>query len=79
VQAGVNDFGDAGQNASLFGQSVARAQWQLIIPGSQDAPSNADLDLNQLEDIVLELTHKALPRQSAAVNVDVSCLGAVNN
>ncbi len=77
VQAGVNDFGDAGQNTSLFGQSVARAQWELIVAGPQDAPSNADLDLTKLEDIVLELTHKALPRKSTALSVDVSCLSAI--
>ncbi len=77
VQAGVNDFGDAGQNSSLFGQSVARAQWQLVIAGPQDAPSNAAPDLTQLADPVLELTHKPLPPSNSPLSVDVACLGSI--
>jgi len=77
VQAGVNGWGAAPANASLFGQSVARASWRLLIPSAADAPSNADLDLTHIADIVLELTHKALPRQNSPMSVDLSCLGAV--
>lgn len=77
VQAGVNAWGAAPLNTSLFGQSVARASWRIVLPGPSDAPSNADLDLTQLDDVVLELTHKALPRSSAPVSVDVSCLSGV--
>jgi hypothetical protein len=75
VQAGVNDFGKATANTSLYGQSVARAQWQLTIPGSAAAPTNSDVDLTKIEDIVLEITHEARPvGGSTSVGVDLSCL-----
>jgi hypothetical protein len=48
-----------------------------LIPGAADAPSNADLDLSQIEDIVLEIQHKALPRGSSPVSVDISCLSTI--
>ncbi|MGC4070800.1 MAG: hypothetical protein QM784_40225 [Polyangiaceae bacterium] len=78
VQAGVNDFGKAAANTSLFGQSVARAEWQLIIPGASAAPTNADVDLTKLEDIVLEITHEATPMSgNNAIGGDLSCLETV--
>ncbi len=77
VQAGVNTFGDAPPNTSLFGQSVARASWSVVIPGRADAPSNADVDITHLDDIVLKFTHKALPRRNSPLSVDFSCLGNV--
>lgn len=78
IQAGVNTFGDApSPNTSLFGQSVARAGWQLVIPGAASAPSNADLDLTKIEDVVLKVGHSALPRRTAPMSVDVSCLSSI--
>jgi len=77
IQAGVNTFGEAPANTSLFGQAVARANWTLIIPGGQVAPANADLDITQIDDVVLRFDHQALPRQSSPVSVDLSCLGNV--
>ncbi len=77
VQAGVNTFGSAPENTTLFGHSVARPNWRIIIPGSETAPSNSDLDLTGLEDIVLEIKHKALPRSGDAVGVSLQCLGTV--
>jgi len=74
VQAGVNTFGDATPNTSLFGQSVARATWRLVIPGGTAAPANSDLQLDKIEDVVLKLGHKALPRRSTPVSLDLSCL-----
>ncbi len=74
VQAGVNTFGDATPNTSLFGQSVARATWRLVIPGGTSAPSNSDVQLDKIEDVVLRLGHKALPRRSTPVSLDLSCL-----
>ncbi|HEU4408223.1 MAG TPA: hypothetical protein VFS43_23375 [Polyangiaceae bacterium] len=74
VQAGVNSFGDAPPNGSLYGQSVARATWRVRIPGGAEAPANRDLDLTRLEDIVLKVSHKALPRQDRTPSLDVSCL-----
>jgi hypothetical protein len=74
VQAGVNTFGDAPPNTSLFGQSVARASWTIVIPGGKEAPPNADLDLTKIDDIVLRLPHKAVPRRGSPVGLDISCL-----
>lgn len=76
IQAGVNEFGPKA-NTSLFGQSVARASWTLIIPSGDLAPANADLDLETLEDIVLEIDHAALPRREGATSIDISCLGTI--
>jgi hypothetical protein len=77
IQAGVNTFGEAMPNTSLFGQSVARANWTLIIPGGQVAPANADISLTSIDDVVLRFDHKALPQQSSPVSIDLSCLGNV--
>ena len=77
IQAGVNDFGEAKPNSSLFGQSVARATWNIIIPSGSAAPANSDLDLEALDDIVLKVTHKALPRQNQSLPINFSCLGTV--
>jgi hypothetical protein len=74
IQSGVNGFGDAPPNTSLFGQSVARASWSLVIPGGTDAPSNSDIDITHVDDVVLKFTHKALPRRSSPMSVDLSCL-----
>lgn len=76
LQAGVNSYGDASPNLSLFGQSVARASWQLVIPGASAAPSNADLNLLKLEDVVLRLGHKATARKGGAFPLDLSCLSS---
>jgi hypothetical protein len=74
VQAGVNTFGDV-TSTSLFGQSVARATWTLSIPGSAAAPSNADVDVTHLDDVVLKIKHKAIPLLTSSVaSLDDSCL-----
>lgn len=78
IQAGVNSYGATEMNTSLFGQSVARASWQITIPNGAVAPSNSDIDLSQLEDIVLKIEHKAVPRSSTPLNVDLSCLASIN-
>lgn len=77
IQAGVNTFGDAPPNTTLFGQSVARASWKITIPSGVTAPQNADLSLDKIEDIVLKISHRALPRQTQSIPLDVSCLGTV--
>ena len=79
IQAGVNTFGDV-TSTSLFGQSVARATWTLSIPGSDAGPSNADVDVSHLDDIVLKIKHNAIPLQtSSAASLDDSCLTDVIN
>lgn len=76
VQAGTNTLGPTA-NTSLFGQSVARPSWTLVIPSGVNAPANKDLNLEQLEDIVLEITHRALPRREGGSRADIACLGSV--
>ncbi len=77
IQAGVNTFGEAKPSTSLFGQSVARATWKIVIPAGTAAPANADLDLKSLDDIVLKVTHHALPRRKQSLPVSIACLGTV--
>ncbi len=77
IDVGVNTFGDAKPNSFLYGQSVARASWKVTIQAGADVPSNADLRLDHLEDIVIRVTHKALPRKNQATPIDMSCLGTV--
>jgi hypothetical protein len=76
VQAGVNTPGTAPPNTSLFGQPVARSRWRVFIPGPTRAPSNADVRLTDLEDVVLVIRHTALPRRMAAFEPNLSCLSA---
>jgi hypothetical protein len=78
IQAGVNTFGTASaENASLFGQSVARASWHIAVPGGDSAPSNSDIDLTHLDDITLLIKHEALPQKNSPLAVDLSCLGSI--
>jgi hypothetical protein len=75
VGAGVNSFGDSPANTSLYGQSVARAAWQILVPGPAAAPSNADVDIRKIDDIVLKFQHRALPHRRSGDRIDISCLG----
>jgi len=77
IQAGVNSYGTAPENASLFGQSVARASWRIVVPGGDSAPANSDLDLTHLEDITLQIKHEALPQKDSPLAVDLSCLASI--
>ena len=77
IQAGVNTFGSAPENASLFGQSVARASWRIVIPGGDSAPANSDLDLTHVDDITLQIKHEALPQKNSPLAVDLSCLASI--
>jgi hypothetical protein len=79
VQAGVNSFGDAAPNTTLYGQAVARPNWRLFIPGPDEAPTNGDLDLERIDDIVLEVTHRALPGATEASSVSLACLGTIGS
>lgn len=77
ISAGVNTFGEGAPNTSLYGQSVARASWQLEIPGPLEAPSNSDVDLTKIQDIVLRIDHQAIPIQSSPGSIDTSCLAQI--
>jgi len=79
IQTGVNTFGDV-TNTSLYGQAVARATWTLDIKGAKQEPSNADVDVTKLDDIILKIKHQALPLQSSGSwSLDDSCLANVIN
>jgi hypothetical protein len=77
IQAGVNSFGTASPNASLYGLSVASAKWKLVIPGGAVAPSNADLDLSKIEDIVLRVHHAARPIPANPRPISFDCLADI--
>ena len=79
VQAGVNSFGTAAPNTTLHGHSVARPSWRLFIPGPEQAPANVDLDLERIDDIVLEVTHKALPSSAASSSPSLACLRTIGS
>lgn len=78
IDTGVNSFGDTNANTFLFGQSVARANWKVTIPSGATVPQNADLHLDQLEDVVIRVRHRALQRKTKATPIDTSCLGSVS-
>jgi hypothetical protein len=69
IQAGVNTFGDAKPNTSFFGQTVARATWEIIINNGKVAASNQDVDFTKLDDVVLKIAHQASPRQTSPVEI----------
>ena len=77
IQAGVNSYGTSPENTSLFGESVARASWRIVVPGPNSAPANADLDLTHLDDIALQIKHEALPQKDSPLAVDLSCLASI--
>jgi hypothetical protein len=74
IAAGVNSWGEARPNTALFGQAVARANWELVLHSGRIAASNADLDLSALEDITLRVVHRALARPTRPPSFDTSCL-----
>ncbi len=74
IQAGVNDFGIASPNYELTGRSVASDRWVLIIPPGSVAPNNADIDLLNIDDVVIEITHEARSLSDGAkMNVFSQC------
>jgi hypothetical protein len=81
VQAGVNSYGTSlTANASLKGMSVASSRFQILIPGKDVAPANADLDMQKVEDVVLRIRHEARPRAQdgqEATPIATHCLDAV--
>lgn len=76
IDAGVNSFGETNANTFLFGQSVARANWKVTIPSGETVPQNADLHLDQLEDVVIRVRHRALQRKTKPTPIDTSCLSS---
>ena len=77
IATGVNTFGDTKPNTFYFGQSVARSSWKVVIPPATEAPANADLRLDHIDDIVLRIAHRALPRRNKSVPTSTACLGSI--
>lgn len=75
IQAGVNSFGLAPANHELTGRSVASDRWVLIIPTGSEAPNNRDMDLLNIDDVVIEVTHEARTLNS---RVSASVFGQCN-
>jgi hypothetical protein len=74
IQAGVNSFGAAPPNNSLYGQPVARATWRVSIPPASVEPANADVNVLKVDDIILRITHRAPARRPGASPVSSECL-----
>jgi hypothetical protein len=78
IQAGVNTFGEAKPNTSFFGQTVARATWELVINSGKAAAANTDVDFTKLEDVVFKITHQASARQSDVVEISgANCAASI--
>jgi hypothetical protein len=75
VQAGLADYGKT--NTTLYGHSVARPHWTVTIPSASSAPSNRDIDLTKLEDIIIEVSHEALPLGNSDASIPLDCFATV--
>lgn len=74
IQAGVNDWGTANPNGGLAGWPLAGQEWIITVPPGEIAPENADIDLTQVHDIVLRVTHRAgTVATNGSVNFTASC------
>lgn len=67
VQSGINSFGLSEPNYELTGRSVASDRWVLVIPTGDETPNNDDLDLLNIDDIVIEITHDARTLNGSSV------------
>jgi hypothetical protein len=77
LEAGVNTFGPAPANDSLFGLPVASSKWRLVIPGAATAPSNSDLDVRKIDDVVLKIHHQARSIPATPEPVSFDCLASI--
>ncbi|MFH0900459.1 MAG: hypothetical protein V2A73_07505 [Pseudomonadota bacterium] len=74
IQAGVNAYPTAAvADTQLFGRSVAASEWVLTIPPGSAAPSNADLDLGGIEDLVFQIEHSYITLSSSPLTYDPMC------
>jgi hypothetical protein len=71
--AGVNQYAESAPDIQLAGRPVANSEWKLVIPGPVDAPTNDDLDVTRIEDIVFEITHSGVSLGSGSVAFQPSC------
>ena len=75
VQAGVNVYSSAPPDTQFTGRSVAASEWRLAIPPADVAPTNADVDLLRIEDIVLRIEHTGISLSDGPLAYRPTCGG----
>lgn len=59
VSAGINSY-PADSDFQFFGRPVGASEWVLELPSGNETPTNSDIDVTQIEDIVLSVNHRAI-------------------
>jgi hypothetical protein len=59
VSAGINTY-PADADFQFFGRPVGASEWVLELPSGNETPTNSDIDVTQIEDIVLSVNHRAI-------------------
>ncbi len=59
VSAGVNVY-PADADFQFFGRPVGASEWVLELPSGNETPTNSDIDVTKIEDIVLRVNHRAI-------------------
>ena len=75
IQAGVNAYPVAAPDAQLFGRSVAATDWRIAVPPGPVAPTNGDLELDGIDDIVLRIEHSAISLSESPIDYTPVCGG----
>ena len=75
VQAGVNVYSSAPADTQFTGRSVAASEWRLAIPPASVAPTNADVDLLRLDDILLRIEHTGISLSDGPLAYRPTCGG----
>ncbi len=73
VQAGINAYPEAAKDAQLFGRPVAASEWLLTIPNGDLAPTNGDLDVTKIEDVVFRIEHSATSISESPIVYSPAC------
>ena len=74
LSAGVNAYDDASSpNQSLLDYAVSQDTFILALPDADTSPANAGLDVSQLDDVVLRITHTGIARGSASSTFHPTC------
>lgn len=82
IQAGVNAYPMSAADTQLYGRAVGASQWMLSIPpgssvpGSASGPvepSNADVDVTHIEDIILRIEHSAISLNASGAVFAAQC------
>ncbi len=59
VSTGVNVY-PVDADFQFFGRPVGASEWVLEVPSGNETPTNSDIDVTGIEDIVLRITHRAI-------------------